>query len=232
MHERGLWDEALKTECPLVQDPAGLKLPTKHARVGDDLYNKCCTRKVLQGQPDFLEEKCWMEEVVVGAGHKVIFLPKFHPELNFIERYWGRIKKWLRWRCDDSWDSLVRNVDKVLNSNVACELLLMRRYSRICWRYVDAYHKGMSAELAFYAVKLSKCHRMVNEKLDDKMFKTWLALQGKGGEGEDEVWDLTRDEDGLQQDDIGLQGHEVVEEEVEEEMDEVDMAEPGVMIEM
>ena len=87
MHERALWDEELKTECPLVQDPAGLKLSTKHAREGDDLYNKCCTRKVLQGQPDFLEEKCWMEEVVVGAGHKVIFLPKFHPELNFIERY-------------------------------------------------------------------------------------------------------------------------------------------------
>jgi len=91
---------------------------------------------------------------------------------------------------------------------------------------------GMSAELAFYAVKLAKCHRMVNEKLDDKIFKTWLALQGKGGEGEDEVWDLTRDEDGLQQDDIGLQGHEVVQEEEEEEMDVVDMAEPGVMIEM
>ena len=43
---------------------------------------------------------------------------------------------------------------------------------------------------------------------------------------------MTRDEDGLQQDDIDLQGHEVVEEEEEEEMDVVDMAEPGVMIEM
>lgn len=228
MHERGLWDEALKTECPLVHDQTRQKLSTKHAREGDELYNKCCLRKVLEAQPDFLAQKCWMEEVVVGAGHKVIFLPKFHPELNFIERYWGRIKKWLRWRCDDAWHSLVKNVDKVLNSNVACDVILMRRYSRICWRYIDAYHKGMSAELAYYAVKLSKSHRMVSEKLDGIMFKEWLAKHEGGGRpaGEGEVWDFTQDEDGLQDDNIGLQGHEVVEEEGEDGMDVVDMTEP------
>jgi transposase len=30
-------------------------------------------------------------------GHHCLFLPKFHPELNFIERYWAIIKHWLRY---------------------------------------------------------------------------------------------------------------------------------------
>ena len=31
-------------------------------------------------------------ELILPRGHLCIFLPKYHPELNFIERYWSRVK--------------------------------------------------------------------------------------------------------------------------------------------
>jgi hypothetical protein len=46
-------------------------------------------RKIMSQQPDFLMQKGRVEEVIVAAGHKVIFYPKFHCELNYIENFWG-----------------------------------------------------------------------------------------------------------------------------------------------
>jgi hypothetical protein len=36
---------------------------------------------------------------VYGTSHQVRFLPKFHPELNPIERYWAALKRYLRTNC-------------------------------------------------------------------------------------------------------------------------------------
>jgi len=38
-------------------------------------------------EPDFLAQKGAIAEIIEKAGHKCIFYPKFHCELNFIERY-------------------------------------------------------------------------------------------------------------------------------------------------
>ena len=45
----------------------------------------CCARRSVQYEPDFMEQKSRLHEVVTAAGHVCLFLPKFHPELNFIE---------------------------------------------------------------------------------------------------------------------------------------------------
>ena len=37
--------------------------------------------------PDFKEQKKAIQELVLSRDHFCIFLSKFHPELNFIERY-------------------------------------------------------------------------------------------------------------------------------------------------
>ncbi|KAJ7850652.1 hypothetical protein B0H14DRAFT_2763117 [Mycena olivaceomarginata] len=34
-----------------------------------------------------------LEEHCAERGYKVIFFPKFHPELNFIEQWWGYAKR-------------------------------------------------------------------------------------------------------------------------------------------
>jgi hypothetical protein len=40
------------------------------------------------------EQRSLLQEVIEAAGH--FFLPKFHGELNFIEFFWGMVKKYLR----------------------------------------------------------------------------------------------------------------------------------------
>jgi len=52
----------------------------------------CCMSQVLSLQSDFKLEKPLIQCLVEGHGHKCIFLPKFHCELNPIEMMWGYAK--------------------------------------------------------------------------------------------------------------------------------------------
>ena len=54
----------------------------------------CCARHILAAQEDFKANKPLLQEVIESMGHKVIFYSKFHPELNFIEQYWGAAKRY------------------------------------------------------------------------------------------------------------------------------------------
>lgn len=53
----------------------------------------CCCRRLLYTQPDFVHVKSSLELLCEARGYRVIFLPKFHPELNFIEQCWGTAKR-------------------------------------------------------------------------------------------------------------------------------------------
>jgi hypothetical protein len=112
---------------------------------------------------------------VLGAGHEVIFLPKFHPEFNWIERYWGAAKKYTRRNCNYTWDGLVEAVPKALES-VSVEK--MRHFARKSFRYMDAYNEleggvYLSPEQAEYSVKKYKSHRSVREHItaDDLLMR-------------------------------------------------------------
>ena len=41
----------------------------------------------LSQHDDFKHQLKTVEETLIKAGHKCIFLPKFHPELNFINHF-------------------------------------------------------------------------------------------------------------------------------------------------
>ena len=43
--------------------------------------------RVLSQQSDFLAQKERLKKIIIAAGHQVIFYPKFHCELNFIENF-------------------------------------------------------------------------------------------------------------------------------------------------
>jgi hypothetical protein len=165
----------------------------------------CCQQHQLEDEIDFQQQECWLEEVLHARGHECILLPKFHPELNFIERFWGRIKKKMRYHCDGHLGTLKTRLAWVLDDDDWTPLSLLRKYARICWRYMDAYRKGYTGPLAAYAVKKAKSHRMVSERLDREMasqtglasFDAFLeeevarrdAAAGLGLDAGDELWE-------------------------------------------
>jgi hypothetical protein len=46
----------------------------------------------LYNQPDFINVKSHLEEIINARGHLCDFYPKFYCELNYIEQYWGAAK--------------------------------------------------------------------------------------------------------------------------------------------
>lgn len=76
----------------------------------------CCTKWILDLQPDFKSQKSLVQEVIENAGHLCIILPKFHCKLNFIEYFWGSVKQWLGMHCDYTFQTLQENMPKALAS--------------------------------------------------------------------------------------------------------------------
>lgn len=56
----------------------------------------CCCQRVLYSQPDFIRVESKLETLCKKQGFEVLFLPKFHCELNFIEQCWGYAKRTYR----------------------------------------------------------------------------------------------------------------------------------------
>ena len=48
---------------------------------------------MLYNEPDFVAVESLLEITCKARGFQVIFLPKFHCELNFIEQCWGFSKR-------------------------------------------------------------------------------------------------------------------------------------------
>lgn len=81
LHERGLYEVSKKrAECP------GFKCE-------DTESVSCCCRRALFNQPDFKSRDSALEEAARALGVQVLFLPKYHCELNPIEQCWGFAKK-------------------------------------------------------------------------------------------------------------------------------------------
>ena len=80
LQECGFTEEAkLKGSCKNFKCPTGAR--------------KCCQKHMLYDQPDFTDQLSALEIVCKTRGFEVIFLPKFHCELNFIEQCWGHAKR-------------------------------------------------------------------------------------------------------------------------------------------
>lgn len=104
--EQGLWKNGLVMQCKKAKDGSRRKcaLGATH----------CCAKCILDLQPDFLEQQSLVQEVIEAAGHLCIFLPKFHCELNFIEFFWGAVKRYLRMHCDYTFTTLQENMPNML----------------------------------------------------------------------------------------------------------------------
>ncbi|KZP15579.1 hypothetical protein FIBSPDRAFT_750052 [Athelia psychrophila] len=146
LQERGLVKESqLHFECD------GFKCPPNSTT--------CCCRRALYTQPDFVNVKSLLETQCEARGFKVLFLPKFHCELNFIEQVWGYAKRIYRHYPASSREAdLERNMLAALDS---VPLETMRKYATRSFRFMDAYEKGASGKLAVWANKQYSGHRVI-----------------------------------------------------------------------
>lgn len=77
----------------------------------------CCCRRMLYNEPDFMNVESELEQVCRTEGFRVVFLPKFHCEINPIEQCWGHAKREYRLNPPSSEESaLERNVVNALDS--------------------------------------------------------------------------------------------------------------------
>ncbi|KAF9787435.1 hypothetical protein BJ322DRAFT_1055161 [Thelephora terrestris] len=147
LEERGFRDQTrdLKWECPGFRCPPG--------------RTDCCVRRTLYSQPDFQGVTFLLEEHCGKCGFDVLFLPKFHPELNFVEQCRGRAKwSYCQLPASSGEEDLEMNALKSLD---LVPLPLMRRFSNRLLRFMDAYRKGLNGEQAAWAGKKYHSHRLL-----------------------------------------------------------------------
>ena len=106
-----------------------------------------------------------MEELILNKGHRVMFIPKFHCELNPIERVWCHPKSYTRSRCDYSFVGLENIIDAALDS---VTVDLMTNFFRKVREYHRAYREGNSIRNDMKKImKQYKSHRRVSEATAD-----------------------------------------------------------------
>ena len=137
-----------------------------------------CVSCVLSKQEDFKSQKNGLEEIYDkhnadhGTKHQCKFLPKFHPELNPIERVWSRLKWYLRKYADGKLETLQRLMKKGLErDNVS--LTLIRKYCRLVTSYYYAYLDGKDIIQAESWIKKHRSHREHSDLMDERLYKLY-----------------------------------------------------------
>jgi len=137
---------AVLTECGLYQSQLRGKCESKCEPDKED----CCNKQILGHQDNFQQQKSLVQETIEAAGHLCIFLPKFHCELNYIEFFWGVVKKYLRDNCDYTFDALKRNLPHALSS--VC-LNTFRLWEHRMYRSMIAYRADLGTSEAQIQVR-------------------------------------------------------------------------------
>ena len=75
-------------------------------------------KKALAEMEDFKNEKSLIERFLISKGHVSVFLPKFHRELNPIERVWAQLKRFTKADCKYTLPSLRKNIPNVYDSEL------------------------------------------------------------------------------------------------------------------
>ena len=117
-------------------------------------------QRTLNEMRDFKYERTKVEKYILGRKHRVLFIPKFHCELNPIERCWGTAKRYTRQHCDYSFPGLEKTIIPALDS-VSVDLI--RKYFRKAREIMRAYREGHTPGCELEAaLKEYKSHRRVS----------------------------------------------------------------------
>jgi hypothetical protein len=171
------WIDSLKAQCN-NKSFAGCP-PAERGK-----SRQCCCRRVMYEEPDFATAESLLEEVCRERGYSVLFLPKFHCELNPIEQCWGFAKRQYRLLPSSSDETILeRNINTVLDD---IPLAVIRRFVRRSLRFTDAYEKGLDGCQAAWAAKMYHGHRTCPESLMADMDTAGL-LENTDESSDDEV---------------------------------------------
>ena len=121
-------------------------------------------RKMLGEFDDFKNETSMIEHMLIEKGHIPCFLPKFHPELNPIERVWAQLKRYTRVHCKYSFSSLRKNIplayDSVTLENIQNHFRKVRHYM---FGYLEGFTPGKELDIALVKYKTAaKSHRRIS----------------------------------------------------------------------
>ena len=111
-------------------------------------------RATLASHLNFKNEKC---------GHIPMFLPKYYPELNPIERVWTQLKRYMRGHCNYSLPSLRKNIpssyDSVTLTNIQNHFRKIRYYM---FSYLESLVPGKKLDDTLKKYKIAaKSHRRI-----------------------------------------------------------------------
>ncbi|CAK5269478.1 unnamed protein product [Mycena citricolor] len=133
----------------------------------------CCMKKVLYCEPDFKAQMGMLEEHCMKRGYEVIFFPKYHPELNFIEQCWGYAKRIYRmYPRTTNEDDLEANVISALES---VPIDSMQRFATRSLRFADGYHHGLNGAEAAWANKKYRGHQTLPPQYLEHLEKRKLS---------------------------------------------------------
>ncbi len=138
--------------------PKGMKLVLEERGVNTRGMNAAKMREELNKFDDFQKKITILEQRIESKGHICIFIPKFHCELNAIERCWCHAKKHTRAYANGSITRLRTTVPEGLNS---CSKELISKFFVTCRDYLKAYREGHTYRDVDNAVKMYKSHRRV-----------------------------------------------------------------------
>lgn len=138
LRERGLWKDkrtdgfAFLLECSKSGGRQGCT---------PNLPGGYCARSLHASERDFKAQKGRLQEELEACNQLVILYPKFHCELNFIERFWCAAKYYARENCLYTFDGLRKTLPTALASVSA---ICIYHYYLHCMRIIDTYAAGLS----------------------------------------------------------------------------------------
>ena len=163
MHDT-VWDGRVQKMVLSDRRPKGMKIILEERGIDTTGMRAADMRLVLGHHADFKFEKTALEHLMQEKGQRAVYLPKFHCELNPIERVWGEAKRYSRAYCDYSFAGLERTVVPALDS---VRLDTIRKYFRKCREYMQAYREGKAGGSDVEtAVQKYKSHRRVFGNVD------------------------------------------------------------------
>jgi hypothetical protein len=152
-----------------------LQYPTSEELVEQVSAVPCtCVDCVLSDEDDFKNQPSGLQEIYdkhnqqYGTKHKCIFLPKFHPELNPIERCWSRMKHHVRQVNNGTIVTLREAMAQGLSSE-NLPLSTIRKYCRFVHCYYEAYELGLDIVRAEKWLRQRRSHRGYAPNMDSRL---------------------------------------------------------------